>query len=221
MSLRKKISLCRSTRLRCPRRYFCHLHPQKNFPKVFVFRWKCLCRNVRGAWINYFFKSVFSEMLFYFCVLAVCWSASYAIAYWSSFMQWRSHPHQLRIALMPDTNIISSNKKIGLCRTLGLTQSRKVCIWEGPQKLFPKGFVHHFVMSKVAGIHQQVKLVDECQMFLKSSIGQSKSWSMQWTKFHCIDQTRSQSTRHRRWVKMTEIFSLSLDLATIGPQCNA
>ena len=73
-------------------------------------------------------------------------------------MQWRSHPHQLRIALMPDTNIISSNKKIGLCRTLGLTQSRRVCNWEGPQVFFPKGFVHHFVMPKVAGIHQQVKL---------------------------------------------------------------
>ena len=169
MLLRKKISLCRSTRLRYPPRYFCHLHPHKNFPKVFVFRWKCLCRNVRGAWINYFFKSVFSEMLFYFCVLAVCWSASYAIAYWSSFMRWRSHSHQLRIALMPDTNIIPSNKEIGLCRTLGLTQSQRLCNWEGPQVFFPKGFVHHFVMSKVACIHQQVKLVDECQMFSKSN----------------------------------------------------
>ena len=81
------------------------------------------------------------------------------------YAEWRSHPHQLRIALMPDRNIILSNKKIGLCRTPGLTRSRKVCNWEGPQKLFLKGFVHHFVMSKVAGIHQQVKLVDECQMF--------------------------------------------------------
>ena len=30
MSLSEKISLCRSTMLRCPRRYLCHMHPQKN-----------------------------------------------------------------------------------------------------------------------------------------------------------------------------------------------
>ena len=160
-------------------------------------------------------------MLFYFYDLAACWLASYTIAYWASFIQWRSHLHQLRIAPMPDRNIISSNKKIGLCRTPGLTRSRKVCNWEGPQKLFPKGFVHHFVMSKVAGIHQQAKLVDECQMFSKSSIKQSKSWSIQRTKVHWIDQTRSHSTRHRTWVKMTEIFSLSLVRATIWDPCNA
>ena len=35
--------------------------------------------------------------------------------------------------------------------------------------------MHHFVMSKLAGIHQQAKLVDEFQMFSESSIGQSKS----------------------------------------------
>ena len=42
MSLSKKISLCTSTILRCPGRYLCHLHPQKKFPKVFVFRRKCM-----------------------------------------------------------------------------------------------------------------------------------------------------------------------------------
>ena len=180
-----------------------------------------MCRNVRGERIKHFFICVFSEMLFYFYVLAACWLASYAIAYWASFIQWRSHPHQLRIAWVLYTNIISSNKKIGLCRTLVSTGFRLVLCELGPPDLFPQGFVHHFVMSKVAGIHQQAKLVDECQMFSKSSIRQSKSWSIQRTKVHWIDQTRSHSTRHRTWVKMTEIFSLSLVRATIWDPCNA
>ena len=160
-------------------------------------------------------------MLFYFYVLAARWSALHAIAYSSSFIQWRTHPHQLRIAWVLYTNIISSNKKIGLCRTLVSTGFRLVLCELGPPDLFPQGFVHHFVMSKVAGIHQQAKLVDECQMFSKSSIRQSKSWSIQRTKVHWIDQTRSHSTRHRTWVKMTEIFSLSLVRATIWDPCNA
>ena len=162
-----------------------------------------------------------SEMLFYFYVLAARWSALHAIAYRSSFIQWRTHPHELRIAWVLYTNIISSNKKIGLCRTLVSTGFRLVKFELGPPDLFPQGFVHHFVMSKVAGIHQQAKLVDECQMFSKSSIRRSKSWSIQRTKVHWIDQTRSHSTRHRTWVKMTEIFSLSLVRATIWDPCNA
>ena len=160
-------------------------------------------------------------MLFYFYDLAARWSALHAIAYWSSFIKWRPHPHQLGIASVPYRNIISSNKKIGLCRTLYLTRWYNLCIGGGPQKKFPQGFVHHFVMSKVAGIHQQAKLVDECQMFSKSGIGQSKSWSIPWTKVHWMDQPRSQSRRHWRWVKMTEILSLRLDWATIWPKCNA
>ena len=42
MSLSKINSLCTSTILRCPRSYFFHFHPQKKFPKVFVFRRKCM-----------------------------------------------------------------------------------------------------------------------------------------------------------------------------------
>ena len=94
--------------------------------------------------------------------LAARWTAPHAIAYSSSFIQWRTHPHQLRIAWVLYRNIISSNKIIGLCRTLLSTGPRLVKFELGPQKLFPQGFVHHFVMSKVAGIHQQAKLVDEC-----------------------------------------------------------
>ena len=160
-------------------------------------------------------------MLFYFYDLSARWTAPHAIAYWSSFILWRSYPHQLRIALMPYRNIISSNKKIGLGTTLDLmpwcSQRREL----GPQKLFPKGSVHHFVMSKVAGIHQQAKLVDEFKMFSKSSIGQSKSWSIQWTKVYWIHQRRSHSIRHRIWGKMTEIPSLSHDWATNFGKCSA
>ena len=42
ISLSKKISLCTSTILRCPRWYLFRLHHQKKFPKVFVFRRKCM-----------------------------------------------------------------------------------------------------------------------------------------------------------------------------------
>ena len=42
ISLSKKISLCTSTILSYPGRYLCHLHTQKKFPKVFVFRRKCM-----------------------------------------------------------------------------------------------------------------------------------------------------------------------------------
>ena len=61
----KNISLCRSTRLRCPRRYFCHLHPQKN-PQGFCFQVKVLVLK-RPPKRNkpYFFECVFSKMLFY------------------------------------------------------------------------------------------------------------------------------------------------------------
>ena len=160
-------------------------------------------------------------MLFYFYVLAARWTALHAIAYPPSFIQWRTHPHQLRIAWVLYRNIISSYKKICLCRTLLSTGPRLVKFELGPQKLFPQGFVHHFVMSKVAGIHQQAKLVDECQMFSRVEHRAIKSWSIQRTKVHWIDQPRSRVRQHRRWVKMTEILSLGLDRATIWDPCNA
>ena len=160
-------------------------------------------------------------MLFYFYVLAARWTAPHAIAYSPSFIQWRTHPHQLRIALMLYTIIISSYKKISLCRTLVLTPSGAWLPDLGPQKLFPQGSVHHFVMSKVAGIHQQAKLVDECQMFSRVEHRAIKSWSIERTKVHWIDQPRSRIRQHWRWLKMTEILSLGLDRATIWDPCNA
>ena len=160
-------------------------------------------------------------MLFYFYDLAACWTAPHTIVYSSSFIQWRTHPHQLRIALMLYTNIVSSNKKIGLCRTLGSTRWYNLYIEIGPPDLFPQLFVHHFVMSKVAGIHQQAKLVDECQMFSRVEHRAIKSWSIERTKVHWIDQPRSRIRQHWRWLKMTEILCLGLDRATIWDPCNA
>ena len=64
----------------------------------------------------------------------------------------------------PGSNIISSRKKIGLGRTLYLTRYVVCPVTKfRASKIFPEGFVHQFVMSKVAGIHQRAKLVDECQ----------------------------------------------------------
>ena len=66
ISLNKKSSLCTSVILRCPYRSFCHLCPQKIFPKVFVFCWKCLWWKDHKQRVKYIFAYRSSEILFYF-----------------------------------------------------------------------------------------------------------------------------------------------------------
>ena len=66
-------------------------------------------------------------------------------------------------------------QKNGFCRTLWLIGPTTGLSEIESQNVSPKGFLHHFDITTVAGNHQQVKVVDECQMFSKSSIGQSKS----------------------------------------------